>query len=140
MSRAVIAVHGGAGSFEGLKWREEAPFRTHLVEACRAAAPYEDDALAMAAAAVAHMEASGAFNAGTGSVLNLEGRQFLDGALARGWDSNFGAVANVQATYSAVRLAQAVLEKSDHAFLVGEAQMPWREPKGFPRCRRPTTP
>ena len=49
-----------------------------------------------------------------------EGRQFLDGALARGWDSNFGAVANVQATYSAVRLAQAVLEKSDHAFLVGE--------------------
>lgn len=137
MSRAVIAVHGGAGSFEGLKWREEAPFRTHLVEACRAAAPYEDDALAMAAAAVAHMEASGAFNAGTGSVLNSEGRQFLDGALARGWDSNFGAVANVQATYSAVRLAQAVLEKSDHAFLVGEGADALARAEGLPPLPAP---
>ena len=116
MTRAVIAVHGGAGSFEGLKWRQEAPFREHMVTACELAGDHADNAVDMVVAAVAHMETSGAYNAGKGSVLNQEGAQFLDGAVARGWDRELGAVAHVSQTYAAVHLAKAVMETSSHSF------------------------
>ncbi|MBL91336.1 MAG: asparaginase [Myxococcales bacterium] len=119
MTQAVIAIHGGAGSFEGLKWRQEAPFRENMALACEAAAAHQGDAVEMALAAVAQMEQSGAFNAGKGSVLNENGDQYLDGAVARGWDANFGAVAHVSATYSVAHLAKAVMERSAHSFLVG---------------------
>jgi beta-aspartyl-peptidase (threonine type) len=66
------------------------------------------------------MEDSGAYNAGKGSVLNEAGEQFLDGAVARGWDLNFGAVAHVSQTYAATHLAKAVMETSSHSFLVAQ--------------------
>ena len=118
MGQAVIAVHGGAGSFEGLKWRHETPFRQNMVLACEKAGACPNNAVDMVVAAVAHMESSGAYNAGKGSVLNEIGQQFLDGAVARGWDLNFGAVAHVSQTYAATHLAKAVMETSTHSFLV----------------------
>ena len=136
MTRAVIAVHGGAGSFEGLKWRQEAPFREHMVTACELAGDHAYNAVDMVVAAVAHMETSGAYNAGKGSVLNQEGAHFLDGAVARGWDRELGAVAHVSQTYAAVHLAKAVMETSSHSLVAEGANTLARE-LGLPELEPP---
>jgi L-asparaginase / beta-aspartyl-peptidase len=91
----------------------------------------------MVVAAVAHMESSGAYNAGKGSVLNEAGQQFLDGAVARGCDLNFGAVAHVSQTYAATHLAKAVMETSAHSFLVAQGADALAQEIGLPSLEKP---
>ncbi len=59
------------------------------------------------------------FDAGTGSMLNLEGHVELDAIVVRGQDLEAGAVAAVRRIKNPIGLARKVLENSEHVLLVG---------------------
>jgi len=70
-------------------------------------------------AAVQVLEDDPTFDAGTGSMLNLEGHVEMDAILVRGQDLEVGAVAAVRRIKNPIGLARKVLENSEHALLVG---------------------
>jgi len=75
--------------------------------------------------AVEYVETSGLFNAGYGSVYALDGRVYMDaGVMDRA--GRAGAVAAVEGVKSAVRLARAVMELTDHVILAGEGPRLWQ--------------
>lgn len=70
-------------------------------------------------AAVNLLEEDPTFDAGKGSFLNEIGEIELDAMIMDGRDLNFGSVAAVQNILHPVSLAKLVMEKSEHAMLVG---------------------
>ena len=109
-----VVVHGGAGTS-----------RDHedgcVLAARRALAQLEinGDALDAAIGAVTMMEDDGRFNAGSGSVLGLDGATVEMDAAIMDTRGRLGAVACVQAVQNPVHLARAVAD-TPHWLLVGE--------------------
>jgi beta-aspartyl-peptidase (threonine type) len=68
---------------------------------------------------VALLEDDPMFNAGRGSVLSHDGEIDLDAGLMNGKSLSAGAVASVQGVKNPIKLARAIMEKSEHVFLVG---------------------
>jgi len=121
-----LAIHGGAGTIsrEKMTARLEARYHAVLERALRAG----HDILARAGssldavtAAVVVLEDSPLFNAGRGAVFNAAGRHELDAAVMEGAGLRAGAVAGVRRTRNPVRLARAVMEKTSHVILIGDA-------------------
>lgn len=129
-----IIVHGGAGPKDG----EEQP--QALMDSC----------LAVARAGFALLKAGGAaldvvqraaelleddphFNAGTGSCLNADGRVEMDAALMDGQNLKAGAVCVVSAVKNPIQLARAVMERTPHVLLAGEAAHTLGDQAGIPR-------
>ena len=69
---------------------------------------------------IAYMEDSPLFNAGKGAVFTNDGRNELDASIMRGSDLQAGAIGGVGTVKNPIKAAKAVLENSDHVFLVGE--------------------
>ena len=109
-----VVVHGGAGAS-----------RDHedgcVLAARRALAQLEinGDALDAAIGAVTALEDDGRFNAGSGSVLGLDGATIEMDASIMDTRGRLGAVACVQAVKNPVQLARAVAD-TPHWLLVGE--------------------
>ena len=121
-----LAIHGGAGTIsrEKMTPRLEARYHAVLERALRAG----HDILAQAGssldavtAAVVVLEDSPLFNAGRGAVFNAAGKHELDAAVMEGARLRAGAVAAVRRAKNPVLLARAVMEKTAHVMLVGEA-------------------
>jgi L-asparaginase / beta-aspartyl-peptidase len=72
-------------------------------------------------AAVRYMEDSGAFNAGRGACLTMDGRIQLDAAVMTGRGRRGAGVGSCVCTHNPVLLAKAVMENTDHVLVVGEA-------------------
>jgi beta-aspartyl-peptidase (threonine type) len=70
--------------------------------------------------AVAVLEDEGAFNAGYGSSLNIEGEIEMEASIMDGKTLQAGAVGLLKDIKNPVRLARIVMEKTDHVFVVGE--------------------
>jgi len=117
---ATIVVHGGAGRWAVPEERRQAVKRA-LEDAVREglAAMQRGGAVDGVVAAVEYMETCGLFNAGYGSVYALDGRVYMDAGVIDG-AGRAGAVAAVEGVKSAVRLARAVMELTDHVILTGE--------------------
>ena len=60
------------------------------------------------------------YNAGRGSVLNADGIVECDASIMDGRTLDAGAIAGVRGVRNPVLLARAVMEKSEHVFLIGE--------------------
>jgi beta-aspartyl-peptidase (threonine type) len=90
-------------------------------------------------AAVRVLEDAPEFNAGRGAVFSHDGRNELDAAIMEGRTKRAGAVAGVTHLKNPVSCARAVMEKSDHVFLIGEGaetfantqNLVWVYPKYF---------
>lgn len=110
----VLAVHGGAGT-------PATPANRRALEgaARRGAARLPEGALAAVVEAVVILEASGRFNAGVGSYLDLDGVPRMDASVMAS-DGRWGAVASVPWVRSPVRLARVLLETTGHALIAGE--------------------
>lgn len=122
----VIVVHGGAGAMRSMGPEKENAYREGMAGAVKAGALHLEaggDAVEAAVLAVAHMEASGAFNAGMGSCLNFEGVMEADAAVMNGADLGYGAVAAVPDLGNAVSLADMVRRRSAHCMLAGEGAL-----------------
>lgn len=121
-----VVVHGGAGAS-----------REHedgcVLAARRALAQLEasGEALDAAIAAVTALEDDGRFNAGSGSVLGLDGATIEMDASIMDTRGRLGAVAAVQAVKNPVQLARAVAD-TPHWLLAGEGAQRFARAIGLP--------
>ncbi len=134
MGTWVVALHGGAGAMRDMGAETEAAYRMGLVEASRRAGAVLEvggGACAAAIAAVRHLEASGAFNAGAGSCLNRAGEVQVDAAVMVASTYSIGAVAAVPGVANAVDIAEAVRTRSPHTLLAGEGALDFARREGI---------
>ena len=119
MGEPVVIVHGGCGrvadELQASAVQGVAEAVRAAQEALRSGGGCEDAAVA----AVRHLEADPAFNAGHGACMTADGTFELDAALMRSRDLRSGAVAAVPDVADAIRLARLVLEQTDHCLMVG---------------------
>jgi beta-aspartyl-peptidase (threonine type) len=118
--KPAIAVHGGAGTWQpersqaGLEGVKKAAERGFEI------LKNDGNALDSVMEAVAVLEDEGAFNAGYGSSLNIEGEIEMEASIMDGKTLQAGAVGLLKDIKNPVRLARIVMEKTDHVFVVGE--------------------
>jgi beta-aspartyl-peptidase (threonine type) len=120
-----IAVHGGAGTIlkSQMSPEQDARYRTNLaaaIEAGYAVLERGGTSLDAVESVVRKLEDDSLFNAGKGAVFNSDGRVELDAAIMDGRTLKAGAVAGLHQVKNPIRLARAVMEKSEHVFLIGE--------------------
>jgi len=126
-----IIVHGGAGT---IKKEEKIP---KAIEGVREAvlAGWKElkrgSALDAVEEAIKALEDNPVFNAGTGSVLTLDGKVEMDAAIMRGKTLEAGAVASIWGVKNPISVARKVMEKTDHVLLVGEGALKFARIMGF---------
>jgi beta-aspartyl-peptidase (threonine type) len=129
----VLAVHGGAGSYDLPAEQIEAR-RMAIIKAAKAGY----DVLARGGtsvdsveAALRVMEDSAQFDAGSGSVYTEEGVAELDAAIMDGQTLNAGAVAAVQRIANPIHLARLVMEKTHYVLLVARGAEEFAKAQGI---------
>lgn len=130
----ILIVHGGA-------WDIPDAAVAACREGCRRALEAGWNALEKGGSAVDAVEAAivvleddPIFDAGIGSHLNRDGVVQLDAILMRGDTLKAGAVSAVERVRNPIRLARAVMEKSEHMMLVGRGAEQFAEENGLPLC------
>jgi len=127
-----IIVHGGAGT---IKKEERIP---KVIEGVKEAVIVgwkelrKGSALDAVEEAIKVLEDNPIFNAGTGSVLTIDGKVEMDAAIMRGKTLEAGAVAGIWGVKNPISVARKVMEKTDHVLLVGEGAVKFARLMGFP--------
>lgn len=127
-----IVVHGGAGTFRAGHEDPSLLGVRQAVEAARALLAGGAGALDAAIAAVMVMEDDPVFNAGTGSVLNLEGEAEMDAGVMVSEGLRTGNVAALKRVRNPIAVARAVMDQTDHVMLSGEGAQRFARTMGFP--------
>lgn len=120
-----LVIHGGAGTItrKSMSSEKEAAYRTALNTALAAGEQLLKKgakAIDAAEAAVRVMEDSDLFNAGKGAVFTHDGTHEMDASVMDGNGRRAGAVAGITSVKNPVCLARAVMEQSEHVFLIGK--------------------
>jgi beta-aspartyl-peptidase (threonine type) len=126
-----IIIHGGAGALRNsidLKQYTEG-LRQAVLEGFKALE--SGNAVDAVIKAVYEMEESGAFNAGVGCCLTVDGRAEVDAGLMDGSNLAVGAVASLTGIRHPILAAKVVLDKTDHVLMVGEGAMRFLSMYGF---------
>ncbi len=122
----IVFVHGGAGSWKAFIEANEVKMNEILnILSSAALKGYErivngGSALDAVVDAVVHLESSGVFNAGVGSVLDVEGKICMDAGVMFSEHSKAGAVACVRYPKNPVILARKIMEITDHVIICCE--------------------
>lgn len=124
MTRAVIAIHGGAGAIArgamtAEKEQQYIQALSDVVASGQAILAAGGSALDAVTEAVRLLEECPLFNAGKGSVFTHQGTHELDACVMEGGSLNVGAVAGVSHIRNPVLAARAVLEHSPHVLFIG---------------------
>lgn len=134
MEKSAIIVHGGCGKID----RDSIPERKQGVERAAQAGwkilAGGGSAVDAVEAAVVVLEDDPLFNAGTGSVLNNEGRVETDAAIMDGSNLAAGAVAAVTGILNPIRLARRVLEVGPPVFMVAKGAEDFARRQGVALC------
>jgi L-asparaginase / beta-aspartyl-peptidase len=125
MLKPAAIAHGGVGTDP-----VHADGCRAAVDTALAALARTNDPLEAAVAGVVVLEDDPRFNAGTGSIVRLDGSVQMDASVMDS-DGRFGAVAAVERVKNAVRVAQAVLE-TPHLFLAGDGATQFARSLGMP--------
>lgn len=121
-------------SRESMTPEREAAYRAGIEAALRSGHEVLADggaAIDAVQAAVRVLEDDSLFNAGRGAVFNSEGGNELDAAIMDGSTLRAGAVAGVTTVRNPIALARAVMDRSDHVFLIGEGAEAFAVAQGF---------
>jgi len=132
--RPSIIVHGGAWDIPSDQLPAHRQGTRRAVEAGWTILANGGSALDAVEAAIVVMEDDETFDAGRGSFLNADGQVELDAGFMDGAALNVGAVASVQFIRNPIRLARAVMEKSEHVLLIGQGAQRFAHKVGFPPC------
>lgn len=116
-----IVIHAGVGS---------SPEFNEILNRYASIAVNYKDALDAVVAAVKYMEDDLNFNAGTGSVMRLDGSIQMDAAVMV--DGNFGSVINIEHVKNPVQVAREVMELSPHVILAGDGAEKFARSRGHP--------
>jgi beta-aspartyl-peptidase (threonine type) len=122
--RAVLVIHGGAGSRpKNMTAELEKQYRAELEKALRAGRQALErpggSSLDAVETAIRVLEDSPLFNAGRGAVFTHDGRNELDASIMEGKSKRAGAVTGVTCIKNPISAARAVMEKSRHVLLAG---------------------
>ena len=74
------------------------------------------------------------FNAGFGSLLNVNGEVECDAMIMDGFTLNTGAVMGAQHFKNPVSISRKIMDESDHCALTGEGAWEFAQSKGFETC------
>lgn len=123
-SRAVVVIHGGAGTITraALTPERQAQYEAALqgiLQSAQAMLGQGADALDVVTEAVRLLEECPLFNAGRGAVYTADGRHELDACVMRGSDLAAGAVAGVTRLRNPVLAARALLDAGGPVLLIG---------------------
>ncbi len=134
MGNIAFIVHGGA-------WEIPAELRSACQQGVRRALnrgwnilQNGGSALDACEQAIIELEDEPVFDAGVGSHPNREGKAQLDAILMDGSSLKSGGVVAVERIRNPIRLARAVLEKSDHMLLAGYGAERFAVEQGIPLC------
>lgn len=121
----VLVIHGGAGVInrQTMDAGAEKAYRNAMDEALTIGEKILADggtSLDAVEAVVSWLEDNPLFNAGKGSVFTYEGKNEMDASIMNGVDLSAGAVGSVTRVKNPIRLARAVMEKSEHVMLIGQ--------------------
>jgi beta-aspartyl-peptidase (threonine type) len=119
-----IAIHGGAGAIrrENMSAEMEQAIRGALNAALDAGETILKEgggSLDAVTAAIALLEDSPLFNAGKGAVFTSDEKNELDASIMSGVDRAAGAAGGVATVKNPIKLARAVMERSEHVMLIG---------------------
>ncbi|WP_343464995.1 isoaspartyl peptidase/L-asparaginase [Pantoea sp.] len=136
MTKAVIAIHGGAGAISraAMSAEKEQAFRAALhavISAGQQILAAGGSALDAVTEAVRLLEACPLFNAGKGAVFTHQGTHELDACIMDGRTLDVGAVAGVSRIRHPILAARGVLEKSPHVLLIGAGAEAFAEAQGL---------
>lgn len=129
--RPVLVIHGGAGS--RIAAARRARLRRQLTAICDEAYVFlqRHSALESVVWAVERLEDDPWFNAGTGSVLQADGRAWMSASVMDGARGRFGGVLNVERVRHPVRVARALLDGPDR-LLAGPGATRFAQSLGMP--------
>ena len=131
MTAYAIVVHAGAGEWDGNAESEAIAGVREAVARAVQVLRGNGDAIDAVTAAVVEMEDNPLFNAGTGSVLNLEGAVEMDAAVMTGHDLACGAVAALKRVRNPILVALRVMQSTPHVFFAGEGALRFARAEGF---------
>jgi L-asparaginase / beta-aspartyl-peptidase len=131
-----LAIHGGCGVLPRAQMTPELDrdFRAALCASLEAGWKILNgggSALDAVEAAVVSMEESWLFNAGHGAVFNTEEGHELDAAIMDGRTLAAGALCAARHTRNPIKVARAVMEKSDCLLFAGEGADAFAKAQGF---------
>jgi beta-aspartyl-peptidase (threonine type) len=123
--KPVIAIHGGAGTIlkQHMTAEKEKAYLEKLNEALMAGYTILEkggSALDAVEVSIKIMEDSPLFNAGKGSVFTNAETIEMDASIMDGSNLKAGAIAGVKTIKNPIVAARAVMEKSEHVFLIGD--------------------
>ncbi|WP_036285451.1 isoaspartyl peptidase/L-asparaginase family protein [Methylocystis sp. ATCC 49242] len=118
MKKYSLMIHGGAGTIHAPE-RYEASLRD-IVETGARRLETGASALDVVTECIMRLEDNPLYNAGRGSVLNADGLVSCDASIMDGRNLDAGAAAGLRGVRNPVLLARAIMEKSNHVFLIGE--------------------
>jgi len=116
-NRIAILVHGGAGPKAAGK--AELRVLAAALEAGLSLLNGGGASLDAVETAIRILEDSGRFNAGQGSLLQLDGRCRMDASLMEGRALKAGAVAGIENVKNPIRAARLVMENTPHVLMAG---------------------
>nr|AEE61641.1 unknown [Dendroctonus ponderosae] len=129
----IILVHGGAGNIVSSRIPLKFDGTQRSVEAGYKILQNGGSALDAVEAAVRVMEDDEGFNAGYGSVLNLDGEVEMDASVMVGADLSAGAVTVVKDIAHPISLARLVMERTPHVLLAGVGANRFAKEQGIVR-------
>jgi len=132
-----LAVHGGAGTILKSRMTPELETAYHAglaraLEAGQAVLKQGGAALDAVTEAVCALEDEPLFNAGRGAVFTAEGKQEMDAAIMDGANRRAGAVAGLFGPRNPIRLARAIMERTEHVMLIGDNALRIARDAGLP--------
>jgi beta-aspartyl-peptidase (threonine type) len=135
MNKIAIAIHGGASKDSDFIRQNLARYEAGLKEA--ALAGYEvlksgGSAIDAVTSAVMVLENNEIFNAGKGAALTNEGKVELDASIMNGADLKAGAIAMATQIKNPIRLARAVMEKTNHVLLAADGALKFAKQMELP--------
>ncbi len=120
----MLAIHGGTADHEKIPKSREKEFHAGLEAALKAGYAVlkkGGSSLDAVEAAVVVLEDDPNFNAGKGAVFTSDGKNELEASLMEGKTQRAGAVTGVTAVKNPISAARAVLERTPHVLLMGDA-------------------
>ncbi|XP_008061215.1 isoaspartyl peptidase/L-asparaginase isoform X2 [Carlito syrichta] len=129
----VVVVHGGGASSISCDRKERV--RQGIVRAATVGHNILREggsAVDAVEGAVTALEDDPEFNAGCGSVLNMNGEVEMDASIMNGKDLSAGAVSAVRCIANPIKLARLVMEKTPHCFLTDQGAAKFAAAMGIP--------
>lgn len=135
-TKYALVIHGGAGVMERDKMppmmqKQYTDVLTRALEVGDSVLRSGGTCLDAIENTIIILENSPLFNAGKGAVLTYDGIAELDASIMEGSTLKAGAIAGVRDIKNPIRVARAVMEKSEHVMLSGAGASQFAKEKGY---------